>query len=86
VPVSYHRRPGSDLENWHQSVGITRTCWADRPGRGTESVLPRPGPARHHGCMTRYADYCPIAVGVEVLGDRDLRRAGQRNRRQSVPA
>ena len=20
--------------------------------------------------MTRYADYCPIAVGVEVLGDR----------------
>jgi hypothetical protein len=31
---------------------------------------PEARPARHHGHMTHYGDYCPIAVGVEVLGDR----------------
>src|SRR5215467_12507594 len=70
VMVSYHRRPGSDPANRHQAAGITRTCWPDMLSGGTESVLPRPRPDRHHGSMTRYADYCPIAVGVEVLGDR----------------
>src|SRR5450631_4014257 len=66
VPPPTGQRPGKR----HQAAGGTRTCWADRPGRGTESVLPPDGLTRHYGHMTRYADYCPISAGVEVLGDR----------------
>jgi DNA-binding HxlR family transcriptional regulator len=37
---------------------------------GTESVLPKAQKALHHGHMARFAEYCPVAVGVDVLGDR----------------
>src|SRR6266702_5472216 len=48
----------------------TRSAWADSLRPGTESVLPLGRRARHHERMEGYADYCPIAVGVTVLGDR----------------
>src|SRR4029077_398119 len=44
-------------------IGITRSAvpaHAARIGQGsgTGSVLPQARPARHHGHMARYADYC----------------------------
>jgi DNA-binding HxlR family transcriptional regulator len=47
----------------------TRTAWCGT-GLGTEFVLPTGRSAQHHEHMARYGDYCPIAVGVDVLGDR----------------
>src|SRR5690348_9336647 len=70
VMIWYHRRQAPARPTGHHPAGSTRTCCADTLDRGTESVLPKVRPTRHHGHMAPYADYCPIAVGVEVLGDR----------------
>jgi DNA-binding HxlR family transcriptional regulator len=68
--VWYYLRPGSVPANRAPSSRRTPVRCARTAGQGTESVLARARPARHHGHMTHYGDYCPIAVGVEVLGDR----------------
>src|SRR5690242_17759871 len=41
-----------------------------RSASSEESVLVPRAPARKHGLMGSYGDYCPIAVGNEVVGDR----------------
>src|SRR5512133_500331 len=41
-----------------------------RPQTGTGSVLPTGVVRSDDGLMTSHTDYCPIAVGVDVLGDR----------------
>src|SRR5436309_417270 len=51
-----------------------RTSTACRVAGGTKNVLPKAAGARHDLVMTKYADYCPIALGVDVLGFNEIHR------------
>jgi DNA-binding HxlR family transcriptional regulator len=68
--ISYHRRPGSDPANGIKRLAVP--AHAGQTGRaGVRNLYyPRPGRPGIMACMTRYADYCPISAGIEVLGDR----------------
>jgi len=45
---------------------LAKTRWRS----GTDLVLHRPRGRREDDAVTGYGDYCPIATGVDVLGDR----------------
>jgi len=69
--IWYHPRPGREPAN-RAAIGRPYPDTLGRYGRAGVQKLyyPGRGRARDHGDMTHYGDYCPIAVGVEVLGDR----------------
>src|SRR4051794_7536424 len=56
-------RPTLQARNRTNRFAVTRSC-------GTESGLPASPPTGEDDPVERYTDYCPIATGVDVLGDR----------------
>ena len=69
-PVLPSRRPGRAARSGRSTASRPSV---GRPGctaAGTDFVLPLGARPDDHGEMNSRADYCPISIGVDVLGDR----------------
>jgi DNA-binding HxlR family transcriptional regulator len=68
--MSYHRNEAEAVDEPAQRRAGTRGASRNGPERGTEFVLPAHGNLGDHEPMMSRREYCPIACGVDVLGDR----------------